>query len=183
VAVSYRQPVAAVVVNLRSRKRLAPVDARGIRLPAADIRPAVLQALPRIVAALGQPPIGQPWRDPRVLGGCRLADFLAADWQPLGLVDILPSDRSEMYNKKPYFLYDLITRGRTRIVWGAAPTAGPPQESPPHEKLARLRRFVTEFGPLTDLSSPKQVDVRNGLDFTPRTAEEPEGTDRGAAVR
>ena len=183
VAVTYRKPIAAVVVELRDRKTLSPVDADGVRLPAKDIRPMAVQVLPRIAGALGQPPIGQPWRDERVRGGCRLAQFLAAEWDALGLVDILPSERSEIYNKEPYFDYDLVTRGGTRIWWGAAPGAGPPQESPPEDKLERLRRFVAKHGPLTDTNSPKTIDVRHGLDFEARDARKGVDGDRQEAVR
>ena len=86
------------------------------------------------------------------------------------LVEILPSARPEILGPRRYFVYDLVTRGGTRVIWGAAPLDSPPGEADFQEKLERLTRCVRELGPLDSVRSPAIVNVRRGLAVTPRTA-------------
>ena len=130
------------------------------------MRQARLRTLPRIHGSTGQPLVGQAWRDRRVLEGCRLAAYLSETWSDLCLVDIVPSEQ-EAYQQESYFVFVLITRGGTRIVWGSSPDCGPPDEPSPDAKLARLRGYIAEQGPLNDVNSPAEVDVRQGP--TPKT--------------
>ncbi|QDS98644.1 cell division protein FtsQ/DivIB [Adhaeretor mobilis] len=178
VELTYRRPVAAVETTVRDSRLgvagnsvlLLPVDRHGIHLPAEDVPGVGLRYLPRIMGIVGQPPQGQRWDDPRVAGAVDLAERLTADWERLYLSEILPSPRPEINGPRQYFLYDLITRGGTRIVWGAAPRDNPPGESDFQEKLQRLNRCVRRTGPLDSVRGPKIVDVRNGERIVARTA-------------
>lgn len=181
IELAYRKPIAAVESTLgdsrqgsRQAAQLLPVDRRGVHLPAADMPEVGLRYLPRILDIVGRPLPGQPWDDPRVAGALDLAEKLAADWERLYLAEILPSPRPEINGQHRYYLYDLITRGGTRIVWGASPQVSPPREATFEEKLARLKRCVRRTGPLNSVRGPKIVDVRNGERIIARTAKKEE---------
>jgi hypothetical protein len=94
------------------------------------------------------------------------------------LVDILPSTRPEILDEHRFFVYDLMTRGGTRVVWGAAPGQSPPGEADFASKLDRLRSCVNQHGPLDTVQSPAIVDVRNQLTVTPRTVKKTDGPAR-----
>lgn len=170
IEIIYRKPVAVVEIAAGGVVQLLPVDRHGIHLPAADVPEIRRRYLPRIGGVVGQPPIGRRWDDPRVDGAVDLAVRLAGDWDRLHLVEILPSARPEINGARRYYVYDLVTRGGTRIVWGAAPLDGPPGEPEFHEKQTRLERCIQDVGPLDSVRAPAVVDVRRHLQVTPRTA-------------
>ncbi len=169
VEVTYRKPVAVVEMSSPQGMLLVPVDHQAVHLPPDDVPEVHRRYLPRIQNVVERPPVGQRWDDPRVTGAAELAVRLADDWEKLSLVDILPSTRPEILDQHRYYVYDLMTRGGTRIVWGAAPAQAPPGEDNFEAKLERLRSCVAELGPLDTVRSPAVVDVRNQLSVTPRT--------------
>ena len=173
VELTYRKPVAVVELAGREGMLLLPVDSNGIHLPAEDVPLARRRRLPRISGIVGRPPTGQEWDDPRVAGAVLLADRLAPVWQSLCLVDILPSARPEIRTDRRYFLYDLVTRGGTRIIWGAAPGTGTTDETDFRTKLARLTQCVKQFGPLDSVRSPAEINIRQGVSVSPRPAKKP----------
>lgn len=170
VELSYRQPAAVVEIVAGGGVQLLPVDRRGVHLPAEDVPEIKRRYLPRIGGVVGQPPVGARWDDPRVEGAVDLAVRLAPLWEPLHLVEVLPSARPEVNGPRRYYVYDLVTRGGTRVVWGAVPSDSPPGESSFDEKLARLQQCVQRVGPLDSIRGPAVVDVRRRLQITPRTA-------------
>ncbi len=170
VELTYRRPVAAVELVSDNVVQLVPIDRYGVHLPAADVPNIRKRYLPRIGGIVERPPEGQPWSDPRVLGAAELAERLAPDWESLHLVDILPSARPEIRERYRYYIFDLITRGGTRVVWGAAPSAAPPSEDEFAAKVGRLKDFSQQNGLLDSVTGPKIVDVRRGLAITPRSA-------------
>ena len=174
VELTYRKPIAVVEMPTDGGNMLLPVDREGIRLPADDVPLVRRRYLPRISGIVGQPPVGQKWDDPRVAGATELASRLADVWQSLHLVDILPSARPEISAEQRYFVFSLITRGGTRVVWGAAPGLGPRGEDDFAMKLQRLRQCTQSVGPLDTAKGPAVVDVRQGLIVTPRTAKKKE---------
>lgn len=169
VDLTYRKPIAVVEMAGANGVTLIPIDSRAVHLPAADVPDNYKRYLPRIQNVATKPPVGQPWDDLRVVGAADIATRLADHWEQLSLVDILPSSRPEILDDHRYFVYDLMTRGGTRVVWGAAPTMAPPGEDSFDAKLARLQSCVNELGPFDNVRSPKIVDVRNQLSVTPRT--------------
>ncbi|HYO25589.1 MAG TPA: hypothetical protein VEQ85_11655 [Lacipirellulaceae bacterium] len=182
VTLSYRRPVAVIETPLGQSKQLLPVDAEGIHLPAGDVPPIRLSYLPRITGVVGQPTTGQRWDDPRVAGAVDLAARLAGDWESLGLKDIIPSARPEVLGDRTYFVYDLMTRGGTRVVWGAPPREGVPGEAEFAVKLARLKQCVAQYAALDWTDWPAVVDIRRGIEITPRTAKKPPAPGTGPVV-
>jgi hypothetical protein len=173
VEVIYRRPVAVIEAPLGESKQLLPVDAQGVHLPAVDVPEIRLSYLPRVTGIVGQPAAGQRWDDPRVAGAVDLAVQLADDWESLNLKDIVPSARPEVQGDRQYFVYDLVTRGGTRIVWGAPPRDGVPGEAEFAVKLARLKECVEQYATLDWTDWPAVVDIRRGIEITPRTAKKP----------
>jgi len=169
VELTYRQPVAVVELVTQNVVQLVPIDRQGVHLPSADVPDIHKRYLPRVGGIVERPPVGQPWSDLRVLGAAELAAQLTEVWETLSLVDILPSARPEIRAGERYFVFDLITRGGTKIVWGAAPNAAPPGEDKLNAKLERLRNCAQQCGPLDSVHGPAVVDVRKKLAITPRT--------------
>ena len=170
VELTYRRPVAVVELVNQNVVQLIPIDRHGVHLPALEVPNIRKRYLPRIGNIVGRPSVGQPWADARVLGAADLAVQLEPVWKSLHLVDILPLSRPEIRNQQQYFLFDLITRAGTRIVWGAAPGSAPPGEDKFEAKLARLRTCDRQYGPLDSERGPAVVDIRTELAITPRTA-------------
>jgi hypothetical protein len=175
VDVTFRKPVAVVEMASEEGMLLVPLDADAVVLPIVDIPEIRKRYMPRIQNIVDRPPVGQKWDNPRVTGAVDLAVRLADYWEQLFLVDILPSTRPEILDEHRFFVYDLMTRGGTRVVWGAAPGLSPPGEADFGTKLERLKRCVTEHGPLDTVQSPAIVDVRNQLTVTPRTVKKIDG--------
>jgi len=173
VDLTYRKPVAVVELVAENVVHLVPIDRHGIHLPEADVPNMVKRYLPRIGGIVDRPPVGQPWADARVIGAAELAEQLSPQWQSLHLVDILPSARPEYRDDLKYFVFDLITSGGTRVVWGAAPGMAPPTEDAFTAKLQRLRTCAQQHGPLDSVRGPAVVDVRSQLAITPRTVKKP----------
>ena len=182
VDLTYRQPVAVVEMSGREGVLFVPIDKQGVHLPPNDVPDLRKRYLPRIGGIVGRPPVGQAWPDPRVIGAAELAEMLSDQWEPLCLVDILPSARPEIRDGSRFFVYDLITRGGTRVVWGAAPGTAPPKEDPFDAKLARLQNCVEQHGPLDSVRGPAIVDVRRALAITPRTVKKLPAADDDAPV-
>ena len=175
VEVTYRQPVAVVELVNQNVVQLVPIDRYGVYLPPLDVPNIRKRYLPRIGGIVERPLVGQQWSDLRVLGAADIAVQLSPMWDALHLVDILPSARPEIRGQQRYFVFDLITRGGTRIVWGAAPSAAPSSEDNFADKLDRLRRCAEKYGPLDSVRGPAVVDIRtHDLSITPRTVKKPE---------
>jgi hypothetical protein len=170
VEVTYRQPVAVVET---AKGELLPVDAAGSHLPADDVPLIRRQYLPRITGIVGQPPIGQKWSDARVQGAIEIVSLLGSNWEPLHLAAISPRARPEISGERQFFVYDIVTRGGTQIIWGASPQAQAPGEAAFADKLQRLRSCIEKHGPLDSVKAPGKVDVRGELQVEPRMVKKP----------
>jgi hypothetical protein len=173
VAVVYRRPIAVIEAPLGESKQLLPVDAQGVQLPAADVPEIRLSYLPRITGVVGQPSAGQRWDDPRVAGAVDLAVQLAAEWESLGLKDIVPSPRPEVQGDRTYYIYNLVARSGTRVVWGAPPRDGIPGEADVSVKIGRLRQCIAQYATLDWTDWPSVIDIRRGIEITPPIAKKP----------
>jgi hypothetical protein len=171
VDLEYRRPVAAVQVAANQTTNCSPIDVFGFRLPDADFSDVERRYLPRIVGASGQPLVGKPWTDERVLQSARLAAGLGDVWSKLRLIEIIPSVEPRVRGDIRFYTFELTTSGGTRIRWGAAPghemDAG---ESPFELKRSRLIDYATKNGKLDSIEGPELVDVRSDLVVVPRTA-------------
>jgi hypothetical protein len=148
------------------------VDALAVRLPEADLVPAELRYLPRISGTTGRPIVGHAWEDPRVLGGVKLAAALADVWQQLQLVEIVPSPHPVVQGESRFYSYEILSSGRTRILWGAPPgeeqAAG---ESALDAKRQRVLDYAATIGRLDSIDGPPSIDVRKDLIVAPRTTQ------------
>lgn len=171
--VDYRQPIAAVQVRVDGPDQeydLSPVDEHAIRLPAADLPRAMLLRLPRVSDAGQLPLVGQPFEGPKMAGALALIRCLQGAWGELHLVSVVPVERPEIRSEEKFYLYDLISKGGTLIHWGAAPGLAPPDEAPAETKLARLRAYVDQHGPLDTIDAPRVINIRHDLEVTPHIA-------------
>jgi hypothetical protein len=171
VELKYRRPVAAIESGDMSGVMFLPVDENGIRLPEGDLTETERRYLPRVSGVQGRPLVGDKWDDPRVLGGVRLAARLADVWQQLRLVEILANVPSSSRDDKPFYTFELVTTGGTRIIWGATPGQESSfGESAFDQKRKRLIDYASQHGKLETLDGPAVLDVRSDLIITPRTA-------------
>jgi hypothetical protein len=170
VEVKYRKPVAVIEAPAGEGVHLLPIDARGIHLPAEDVPMIRRTYLPRITGIVGQPPVGQPWEDPRVPGAVDLAVRLGDVWEPLDLSSIVPSARVVVEDSRRFYTYDLVHRGGTRIEWGPAPSTAPPTEDQFEAKLGRLQQCETQFAPIDWVDWPEKINIRRGIDVKMREA-------------
>jgi len=180
VELTYRRPVAVVEMVSQQGVQFVPIDRYAVHLPIDDVPEMRLRYLPRIGGIVARPPAGQLWADERVSGGAELAMKLGEYWEKFFLVDILPSARPEIRGEHRFFVYDLISRGGTRIVWGPPPSANLPGEDDFEMKLNRLRQCVANHGPLDSARGPAVVDVRHKLAITPRTVKKPQAARQAA---
>jgi hypothetical protein len=170
VELRYRKPVAAVERPTDLRVELLAIDAIGVRLPDEDFTDLEKRYLPRIVGPADPPLVGQNWNDARVTDAAELATAFADQWNELDLYKIRTTPETSRQHDNQPPLFELITRGGTRIIWGAAPGKEPAGESPWAEKLSRLTDFAARNGKLGSIEGPAIVDVRQELSVTPRTA-------------
>jgi hypothetical protein len=170
VEVVYRRPIAVIEAPLGESKQLLPVDAQGVQLPAADVPEIRLSYLPRITGVVGQPSAGRRWDDPRVAGAVDLAVQLATEWESLGLKDIVPSARPEVQGDRTYYIYNLVARSGTRVVWGAPPRDGIPGEADVAVKIGRLKQCFAQYTTLDWTDWPSVIDIRRGIEITPPIA-------------
>jgi hypothetical protein len=154
VVVRYRRPVAMVAV----RGGGLPVDADSIVLPSEDFSQEQAARYPRIDEIHTTPvgPVGTPWGDVAVTGAAQIAAVLADEWERLTLARIVPAGRKPARAGFEYE-YALYTRAGTRIDWGRSPGTDSPGETPPADKLARLREYFNEHGSLDTSGTPTRL--------------------------
>jgi hypothetical protein len=179
IELTYRRPIAAVESNDGHGVAFLPVDARGVRLPEADLTDTERRYLPRISGVTGRPLVGDAWTDQRVIEGAKLIAGLTDIWQQLWLVEITAALRSPPRGETPLYSFEMVTRGGTRILWGTSPgqesAAG---ESPFDQKRKRLLDYAIQHGRLESIDGPAAIDVRSDLVVTPRTARKKNGIER-----
>jgi hypothetical protein len=163
VDLTYREPAAMV----STPQGLVPVDGTGVVLPRGDVPLSSAVNWP-VIADLGESPrgpAGEVWGSLRVEGAARLAllllkpDGKTSAWQRLGLreIDVLDRDASGG-DSSP--VYELITLGGSRIVWGDAP--GTDSLEPPADiKLARLDYYLQQCGSFESGTTPCRIDIRD----------------------
>ncbi|HCK41872.1 MAG TPA: hypothetical protein DHW22_09595 [Planctomycetaceae bacterium] len=180
VDLTYRRPIAVVEMASQQGVQFVPIDRYAVHLPAHDVPDIRRQYLPRIGGIVARPPAGQQWADERVTGAADLIVKMAEYWEKLHLVDVLPSARPELRGEHRFYVYDLISRGGTRIVWGPPPGENLPGEDSFQQKLDRLRQCIAEYGPLDSVRGPAEVNVRHELAIKLRTVKKPQAVKQAA---
>jgi hypothetical protein len=173
----YRKPVC--MVQLPGGGLPLPVDATAVLLPTGDFTPLETRRYPQLLGVDREPTVlvGSRWTDAKVIGGAEIAAALGDLWESMRLHAIEPSAADPALatpgvaaspwtpnsfagrSAEPFFT--LITDRGSRILWGYAPGANAPAELPAAEKVARLKRYVTEKDSLDGPEGkPQQLDVR-----------------------
>lgn len=162
----YRRPVAMVEVP----GGLYPVDVEGVLLPSADFSPADARNYPRVsnVQTIPIGPVGTYWGDARVRGAARIGVAVAEAWSELGLARIVPL-ASPSASATDGGVFEIYTKGQTRIIWGHEPGAESAGEPRAEAKLAVLRSLMQQHGTLDHEALP-QIDLRQADERSPRTA-------------
>lgn len=164
VDIEYRRPIALVEVLYQNKLFYEPIDADGVVLPEDYFHhhPEALENFLRITVdyALPTGPVGTSWSDERVVGAAQLAAVLEPTWKKWNLFRIAAVS-DEPADRHPVF--ELRTRGNSRIRWGHAVGKEPKGEPDARTKISWISQYVQEHGPLdaSPSSSPVTLDVRS----------------------
>ncbi len=166
VELRYRTPTAVV----QMKQGLYPVDAAAVLLPPGDFTAAEAAKFPLIanVASPPQGPAGAQWGDVGVQGAARLAKVLGPDWNQLQLTAISVPRQQNAHTTIDELIFELITTGGSRIVWGRAPETGSPGELSAEQKVNRLKDYLTRFGSFDQPHGPYEIDIRHWQDMSRR---------------
>jgi hypothetical protein len=154
----YRRPAAMVEVP----GGLFPVDDQAVLLPSDDFSTADVRQYPRLAGIGSQPlgPVGTAWGDPSVQEGVTIALALAGVWRELRLHSIRRTTTSMDGESAALVEFELVTENGTVIPWGRAPSSESPTEVPVAEKLARLKKYATDYGGLDESARRNDLDLR-----------------------
>jgi len=170
VKLHYRKPAAMVRLELPRGLQLIPIDEQGTRLPAEDFTAEDRAEYPQISDLSNVPVVGQKAADERLVGAARLAALLSDVWHRFGFHVITPADG--LRSSEGSAELQIFTRSGVAILWGWPPGSEPQGEIAASEKLARLKQYVQEHGPLDGSSGTHLLDVRK-LPSPSRTATRP----------
>jgi hypothetical protein len=165
----YRRPVC--MVELPDGLGLYAVDVDATLLPSSDFvdGPARTAGYPRLggVTSITVGRAGTRWNDARVVGGAKIAAALEDSWKAFDLARILPTEGSPAAGGAPF---ELVTRGKTRIIWGSVPGNEGGGEMSAAQKIEALKHYIAVNGKL-DAGGAKQLDLR-GRDVSVVAAKE-----------
>lgn len=172
VEMTYRQPVAMVVVQTEAGTKLLPIDEEAVILPSEDflgLPEEKIRSYPRVYVAnsLPQSLPGSPWGDKRVTDAARISAAIGESWSSWGLYRLHAFEQPAEPNKASLPTYVLATRNGCEIVWGNPPGAEAAGEPPAQEKVERLAAFISQNGSLAELSADRVFDLRSP-DLTPQ---------------
>lgn len=172
VDLEYRRPLAMVEVPAGmfpgfDYEGLLPVDTDGVLLP-VEMDEQQASAYPKIAGIDTSPagPPGSPWGDTRVTQAAQIVILLEEIWKPLQLQRIVVPERhsaSDAAAEAP--LYVLATCQGRQFAWGSAPGQEQPGEEKAADKVAGLKRFLQEHGPLDSLEGDNQAGLSRQLDL------------------
>ena len=162
----YRVPVAMIDV----KSGVYPIDEEGVLLPPEDFTPAEVKRYPLVtgVGSLPAGPPGTPWGDATVLGAAKVAAVVAKHWDEFDLTAIHAPAPASASPGLDELTFELHTRGGSRVVWGRPPGTGHPGELTADQKLGRLKRYVTDFGPFDAPGPAFEIDIRPWQEITRR---------------
>lgn len=160
----YRRPVAMVEISTG----LLPVDAHGVLLPPTAFTPESAQRYPQITQAKTPPQggVGRSWGDPQVTAAAKLASVLLPHWQDFRLTAIEIPAGIDMRASAEELVFQLVTEGGSRIVWGRAPDVIYPLELTPDQKIGRLEECLSRFGGFDQPDGPYEIDIRHLKEIT-----------------
>ena len=162
----YRWPVAMVAV----KQGMYPIDAEGVLLPPAYFSVADTKRFLVIhnVRSTPQGPEGTQWGDDALTGAANIAEALADHWKNLGIVEIhVPQIKSADVEIED-LIYEMVTVGGSKIIWGRAPGSDHPGELQTAQKLGRLEKYREEFGSFDEPNGPYEIDIRHWQEISRR---------------
>lgn len=152
----WRRPVCMVVWQ----GRRLPVDEEAIVLPEMHLAAPELARYPHLLGLFTSPPKvpGVRWQDIHILEGVQIAVALLPVWEKwrLAAIQAVPAATGSAGQT----LYELTTQGGRRIIWGLGPANPHPAEPPLPDKMARLHRYVQQYGSLDPVQDPQTLDLR-----------------------
>lgn len=169
----YRQPAAMVRIG----DGLYPVDGAGVLLPSRDFTREEALRFPLIsnVRSVPSGTEGMQWDDPTVVGAARLARaFNNTDqpgkptWNRFDLAEIQVPRRRTADESLDDMVFELVTRGGSRIVWGRAPGIAHPAELTVEQKIARLDSYIATYGSFEDRNGAYELDIRHWHEISRR---------------
>lgn len=166
IAAHYRRPVALV----SAKSGYYPIDPEGVLLPPRDFPIESTDRYPLVnnIRTIPAGPAGVRWGDPVVLAAARLADTLAIDWGELQLTAIVAPKPDKANSDPAELLFELTTKGGSKILWGRAPGSGHPGELTAMQKIGRLRKYLQEFGGFDQPRGPYEIDIRHWQEISRR---------------
>lgn len=162
----YRKPAAMV----QMKQGLYPVDADGVLLPPADFSPSDAGRFPLLenIKSPPQGPAGTTWGDVGVLGGARLAAALAPHWVAFDFAAIRAPRQKSAHTTIEEMVFEIQTRGGSRIIWGRPPGTNHPGELSADQKIGRLREYFARFGGFDQPHGPYEIDIRHWQEISRR---------------
>ena len=166
VSLKYREPVAMVHVSVG----MYPIDSTGVLLPPADFSVSDTDRFLKVENIRSTPggPAGTSWGDSSVTGAAQLAAGLADVWEKLQLEAILAPTHIPGDTQPDDLLFSLRTRGGSHIVWGRIPDSKYPGELTTDQKVARLEKYLADFGSYAEPSGPYEIDIRHWQEISRR---------------
>lgn len=161
----YRKPAAMVVLD----DRIFPIDTTGVLLPADDFIPEDAKQYPLVENVRTKPSApGTSWGDPKVAGAAKLAEALTSCWERLEFASIYIVESGNEGSGGSEAIYELRTRGGSRIIWGRAPGSDHPGELSTEQKLGRLEKYRADFGRFDQPHGPYEIDIRHWQEISRR---------------
>ncbi len=175
----YREPIAVVelhdktVPGWKQKPKLIPVDRTGMIMPETlalhgSIQPKIYilhwdDSQKRAPQHLSQIDRWTAWPDARVKDAAAISEVLIQDWQAFGLSRIISFRQSQNADDRtiPFELWSDEGLNAATVVWGNPPGSEIENEAPYAQKIAALKAFVEQHGPLNKLSE-RVIDLRSG---------------------
>jgi hypothetical protein len=166
VRVEYRRPVAMVQV----KGGRVPIDATGTVLPSEDFGLEDVAKFPSIRLAGSSNLVAQAGRfkDRGLTGAVQIAELLGSKWDALGLEAIELPRTAEKSQSPENIPFQLQTKVGSTIIWGRAPGTDHPGELTAAQKIARLEKYLAEFGGFARPNGPYEIDIRHWQEITRR---------------
>lgn len=171
-----------------------PIDTEGVFLPPEEFSASQIRDFLRVDAGNVSPVggVGVPYGNPGVTAAAEIATKIGPDWKSLGLQWIVVRKTMPVEVGQPMDLtYILLPLGgdpdaipkrgdmaqapsdgsspnSPEIYWGHAPGHEGPGEATAAQKVARLRMYVEQNGPLDQLAASTIVDLRHSAAISVR---------------
>jgi hypothetical protein len=180
VELEFRRPVAMVQV----KGGRIPIDAFGFVLPSEDFTVADVSRFPtiRMAGAGNLSRDGGRINQAGLIGAGRIAELLAPSWSHLDL-EAIELPRATGGVEPSDLQIQLQSKSGSTIIWGRAPGSDHPGELTPAQKLARLEKYLAEYGGFDRPSGPYEIDIRHWQEITRRPVGKAQALRKNSRVR